>query len=165
MTDETTETRATGGASSREAGGRVPLLLARAGGLLVGLPLGAVVETMRALPCAPVPGAPELVLGAAVIRGAVTPVVSLARLLGREAGGQARLITVRAGARTVALAADEVRGVHALDAAEVTRLPRLLEPAPGVVASLGVLDHDLLLVLEAGRLLDDALLAALEGAT
>lgn len=140
------------------------LLLARAGSLLVGLPLEHVVETMRRLPCSAVPGAPEFVLGASVIRGAVTPVVSLAALLGAGASGLSRLITVRAGRRVVALAVDEVVGVRRLDPAEVTALPRLLEPEAGAVSRLAALDQDLLLVLETGRLLDEALLARLEGA-
>ena len=138
-------------------GAHTDLLLVRLRADLLGLPLSSVAETMRPLPCSPLPGAPPFVLGAALIRGVVTPVVDLAGALGRpQLEAPRRLVTVRAGARAVALAVDDVLGVRRLEAAQLVGLPPLLEPATAAVSALAVLDRELLLVLEAGHFVDGA---------
>lgn len=62
-------------------------------------------------------------------------------------------MTVRAGARVVALAVQDVLSVRELPAASLQELPPLLgDSGAQAVASLGRLDAELLLVLGAVRL-------------
>ena len=120
---------------------------------------------MRPLPLEPLAGVPPEVLGAAIIRGVPTPVVDVRRLLGGAADPPARFVTIRAGATTVALAVDHVVGVVAVEPAALHALPPLLSgAAAGAVAAIGRLDAELLLVLEAARLVPPELLAAPGGA-
>lgn len=141
-------------------------LLCRSGTRLCALPLETVRETMRALPLEAVPGMPPFLSGLAVIRGAPVPVLDLACLLGAPAAGApagARFVTLELGRRQVALAVDAVLGVRALDAAAPAGLPPLLQSAEAAfLATLGTLDAELLLVLQAGCLLPEALWQALD---
>lgn len=129
------------------------------------LPLGPVRETLRPLPVEPVAGAPPFVLGLCVIRGAAVPVVDAAQLLGQALQGDApagtapavhaaRFVTLEVEQRQVALAVDAVLGVRPVPAATLQALPPLLQQAAGdVVAAIGQLDAQLLLVLRSARLL------------
>jgi purine-binding chemotaxis protein CheW len=109
----------------------------------------AVVE--RVLPMAavtPLPLAPDVVLGAINIAGAIVPVFDVRRRLGlpeRGYGPRARLVLARTARRVVALPADEVRGACAVDPAAVTSAEAL---APGIdhIAGAVALDDDLLLI-------------------
>jgi purine-binding chemotaxis protein CheW len=115
---------------------------------LVGLPIEHVVETMRPLPVERVAGAPHFVSGLSVIRGTPVPVVDVAGLLGEQRRQAERFVTVRAGSRIVALAVGDVVGLRTVDAESLHGLPPLLRDAPaGIVATVGTLDADLLLVL------------------
>lgn len=142
------------------------LLVCRVGAKLCGLPLAHVLETLRPLPTEPLAGANRLVAGVALIRGAPTPVVDARELLGsstEEAAG--RYVTLAlagsgAGARVVALAVDSVVGVR--DGERLGPLPALLREQAEVVAALGTLDAELLLVLERARLVPDAVWPLLE---
>jgi purine-binding chemotaxis protein CheW len=83
-------------------------------GLRFALPVSSVVRAVRAVEVTPVPGAPEVVLGAINVQGRVIPVVSLRRHLGRPERAielDDHLLIARAGSRTVALLVDEVCGV------------------------------------------------------
>ncbi len=134
-----------------------------AGSHLCGLPIDGVIETMRPLPVAPVPGASRFLQGVAIVRGEPVPVVDLAVLLGEVAappGPAARFVTVRAGERTAALAVSAVRGVSTLDLAELRHLPLLADAYGGALDALRARDGDLLLVLGAARLVPDEALAA-----
>lgn len=136
---------------------RRQLLVAEAAGLSAGIPLESVREIMRPLPVVRLVGAPDFVLGLATIRGAATPVVDLARVLGRAAPGNetfGRFVSLSVDGRPVALAVRAVSGVLGLD--ETTELPPLLSRvASDVVAALSLRDAGLLLVLEAGRLVPE----------
>jgi len=158
----------------------VQVLVVRAGGRTCAIPLASVVETMRSLPARPIAGVPPYVLGVALVRGEPLPVVDVERLLGGEAAPRlvpaapglargeraGRLVTVRAGgARRVALALDEVAGVRTVDRLACAALAPLLGgAAAGAVAGLGALDRELLAVLDASRLLEDAGFAAVDAA-
>lgn len=143
-------------------------LLCRSGPRLCALPLGPVRETMRALPLEAVPGMPPCLSGLAVIRGAPVPVLDLGRLLGGPAGaaestGGTRYITLELAQRQVALAVDAVLGVRALDDVACAAVPPLLHGAEAsLLAALGTLDAELLLVLQAARLVHEGLWQALD---
>jgi purine-binding chemotaxis protein CheW len=146
-TDESTEERA---------------LVCRVRDVLAALPLAHIVETMRPLPVAPLGLAPAFVLGVAIIRGVPTPVVDPGVLLGHpRAGHPTRFVTARAGARTVAIAVEEILGVRGFPAAALHALPAFLGDAP-VIASLAAIDTDLVIWLRAARLVPDAVWRELE---
>jgi purine-binding chemotaxis protein CheW len=130
-------------------------VISRVGERHCALPLAHVVETMRLGPLEPIGGAPPYVLGVATIRGELVPVVDLAQLLGIGGAQPARLVTIDVDNRRVALAVDAVIGVREIDD-EAHHLPPLLRDAGAdVVASVARLDGQLLLVLQAARLVPD----------
>lgn len=132
-------------------------LLARAASRTCAVPLAHVVETMRPLPVRDVRGAPDFVAGVSVIRGAPTPVVTLGALLGAPSA-PGRFVTLRLGARALALAVDGVVGIHEIPEADLQSLPPLLQGAQGeIVEAVGTLDAELLVVLRAARILPDEL--------
>ena len=138
-------------------------LLCRVHPFVCALPLGHVIETLRPLTVEPLWGAPGFVCGLSIIRGVPVPVVDMGRLLGSERTRPTRFVTLRAGARTVAIAVDAVIGVRALGSAGTGELPPLLSGAGNAaVLSLGSLDRELLLVLKSGRLVPDELFARLD---
>ncbi len=147
---------------SAESGGPVAPsvgLVVSVGSYSCALPLGHVVETMRPLPTEPIVGAKAFVRGLALIRGVPVPVIDLVQVIGAaEIGTPTRFVTVRLGDRTLALAVDAVVGVRSLDAVQLQQLPPLLRGASSdVVEAIGTLDEQLLVVLRAGRILDDAM--------
>ena len=143
----------------------VPVLLFRVRSRLCALPLAHVVETMRPLPIEPLAGAPVAVRGVALIRGSPLPVVALAALLEGEDEQSARFVTVRAGEFQIALAVDSVLGVHRIAAVSLRGLPPLLGGADqNAVSAIGMVDAELLLVLNAARLVPDSVWATLDSA-
>lgn len=131
-------------------------LLVRAGARVCALPVESVLETMRPLPISTLPEAPPFVSGVAVIRGEPVPVVDLHALLGGGAPGvAARFVTVRAGARSVALAVERVLGIEALTASAAAAPPLLSGASAAAVEALASRDGDLLVVLSAARLVPD----------
>lgn len=141
----------------------VPALLFRVQSRLCALPIEHVIETMRPLPIEPLAGAPVAVKGMALIRGVPVPVVALAVLLD-DAGEEhsARFVTVRTGKDQIALSVDSVLGVHRIAAASLLDLPPLLRDADNnIVSAIGAADAELLLVLNAARLVPDGLWNAL----
>lgn len=141
-----------------------PYLICRSNACLCALPLESVAETMRPLPVEPLAATPAFVLGISVIRGAATPVVDVARLLGSPAPvPPQRLVTLRIGARCVALAVEGVIGVHALPAAALAAVPALLSGAANeTVSAISTLDAQLLLVLQSARLVPESVWAAID---
>lgn len=119
---------------------------------------------MRPLPVEAIAGAPGFVLGLAVIRGEAVPVIDVARLLGAEGARPRRFVTVRAARRTIALAVDAVLGVRAIAEAPGGPAPLVGAVAGEMVSAIGVLDAELLVVLEATRLVPDAVLDLVERA-
>lgn len=141
----------------------VKLLVVRAGTHRVGLPIAHVRETMRPLPVEPLRDAMPSVLGLSIIRGASVPVVDLGDLLGRSpaSGHFGRFVTLVIDGRAVALALDEVVGVVTLGERAFSALPPLLaHAARDVVQALSLADAQLLLVLEATKLVPDRELSA-----
>ncbi len=152
------------GSLANEVRGSEPNLICRVASRLCALSLKHVAETMRPLPVEAVAGMPQFVLGIAVIRGSPVPVVDGVRLLvaAGEPSKATRFVVIRVGERRVALAVGSVLGIRSLEAASLGGLPPLLGDANAdVVAALGTLDSDLLLVLEGSRMLPASAWAAL----
>jgi purine-binding chemotaxis protein CheW len=131
-------------------------LLLRAGGCTFALNIEQVLEIMRPLPVEALAHAPACVRGLSIIRGAPTPVVSLAPLFPGHDGPPARFVVVRVGERRVALAVDAVLGVFKLDPATVHALPPLAQNADAdALQAIGALDAHLLFVLNSTCLIPD----------
>jgi purine-binding chemotaxis protein CheW len=154
-----------GGAQGRLVnGGDADLaLVCHVQGRLCALPLDHVIETMRPLSTTAIAGAPHFVCGVAVIRGAPVPVLDVARLLGGADASPGRFITLSVGMRRVALAVASVLGVRVIPSGSLSGLPPLLHEAGSeLVASIGLLDEELLWVLQSSRLLSEGAWAALD---
>jgi purine-binding chemotaxis protein CheW len=116
------------------------------------LPLPSVIETMRMLPIEAVAGAPALVRGLCIIRGAPTPVVDAAQLFDGEARACERLVTARTGRRIVAFAIDSVLGIQDFPADRKQQLPPLLRDVDSIT-SIAALDDELVFFLQLARIL------------
>jgi len=140
-----------------------PWLMCHAGSHLCAVPIAQVSETMRALPIEAVAGAPPGVLGVAVIRGAPVPVVDLGYVLGGTASQFKFFITIKADARTIALAVDAVVGIRLIGAQTYKALPPLLRDAANeTITGIAARDAALTLLLSASRIVSPEVLAHLE---
>lgn len=103
------------------------------GGRIYGLDVMGVREIVRYQPTTPLPKAPALIEGVVDLRGAVIPVVSLARVLGGEAsepGPTERIAIVECGGMVLGLRVDA--------AVDVLRAhPGELEEAPALATASG----------------------------
>lgn len=136
-------------------------LLFRAGTRLCAVPLACVAETMRVLPIEQLADAAGFVAGVSIVRGEPMPVVDVGALFDEPTRENRRFVTIDVGGRLVALAVGQVLGVGAIADDLLESLPPLLRDATrDVVRAIGVLDGELLLRLEASRLVPEA---ALEG--
>ncbi len=141
------------------------MVLVRSGNLFCALPLETVIETLRSPPVTAIDGAPVWVQGVAVIRGATVVVVDLAILLGAGLAElkQARVVTLRVGARVVGLAVESIIGVRDFERTMLAEVPPLLLQAhPEVLTAIGLLDGELMLVLDGSRIITEDELAGLE---
>lgn len=121
------------------------------------LPLVHVRETMRPLPIAALAAPVAQVLGLALIRGSSLPVVDLAALLGLHGVTPQRFVVIAVAERRVALAVSAVLGLRPMPVTE--SLPPLTREAPNeLIAAIGWLDAELLMVLDSARLLPEELL-------
>jgi len=141
----------------------VTWLLCRAGSHHFALPMQHVVETMRMLPIEKVAGCPPIVCGLSVIRGAPTPVIDAALLFDGHPGRCERLVTVRTGQRTIALATQAVVGIREIADDELEDLPPLLGDVEAI-AGLTTLDQHLVFLLRSARIIPDDILDQLSAA-
>jgi purine-binding chemotaxis protein CheW len=118
---------------------------------------------MRPLPSSPIAGTPAFVQGVAIVRGDPVPVVDLGAFVGAAGAAEraSRWVTVRAGPRTAALAVTAVLGVAALDPRDGRSEPLVQDACAGAITSLRARADDLLVVLDAARIVPDAAWAAL----
>lgn len=131
------------------------VLLVRSGERVCAIAIEHVVETLRPLRAEPLSGAPPFVTGVAVLRGEPVPVVDLAVFLSGAASPRVtRWVALRCGARVAVLAVDAVVGVG--DLAGDAPVPLLAGACGGALESLAALDRELLVVLEAGRVVSGA---------
>jgi purine-binding chemotaxis protein CheW len=126
-------------------------LAVRVGAGICAVPISDVVEIMRPLPIEAWSGAPDVVRGLSVIRGAPVPVVDLRTLLGASSDCPCtRFVAIRVGERRVALSVDAVLGIREFAPALRTQMPPLLSDAcTELVEAVGALDTELFMVLKA----------------
>jgi purine-binding chemotaxis protein CheW len=144
-------------------------LVFRIGSRVGALALKHVWETMRPLPVEPLPGSPSFVLGLAVVRGISTPVIDACRLLDPLAMSSrctsARFVSIKLGERCAALAVDAVLEVRSFAVGTLAEIPPLLRGAgTDLVSAIGALDAELLLVLDAARLVPESVWSAIGSA-
>jgi purine-binding chemotaxis protein CheW len=138
-------------------------LLCRTGTVLCALPVDHVIETMRPLPLDVLPGTPHFVAGLAIVRGAPLPVIVVSRLFGKEDKRPERLVVARVGKRRVGLLVDAVVGVRVLPHDMLQQLPPLLrDAAHDAVADISTLDGELMVVLQAARVVPADVFAIVE---
>jgi purine-binding chemotaxis protein CheW len=146
-------------------------LLCRIGSRVGALALKDVRETMRPLPIEPLTAMPSFVLGVAIVRGFPAPVVDAGRLLNPFASpstpiiasSSARFVSLKLGERTAALAVDAVLDIRPLAPGILADIPPLLREAGAEqMAAIGALDTQLLLVLEAARLVPESVWSAIK---
>lgn len=139
-------------------------LICRSASRLCAFRLQDVAETMRPLPVDAIPAMPDFLLGVALIRGAVVPVVDVAKLVGGVTGARPeRFVTVNVGERRVTFAVQNVLGVRELNALAMAEIPLLLhEIDTNSIAAITTLDAKLLLVLQGARVITEEIWAALD---
>jgi chemotaxis signal transduction protein len=112
------------------------------------LPLAHVIEIFRPLPIQAVGEAPAFVMGLSRVRGLPVPVIDLNLLLGQEPEEDAkRFVHLQVSERRLALAVDEVLGLHEVPESASEELPPLLAAGSPAVKALASLDGALLLLL------------------
>lgn len=112
------------GNSEARASAEETCIVVRCGAEVYAVALADAVEILDTAGTTPVPGAPAMVEGIAVLRGDVLLVLSLARLLGRgdtESGARSIVVIEHEGAR-YGLRVDQVDGIHAYDPARLRRV-------------------------------------------
>ena len=139
-------------------------LIFEAGAGVYAIPIEHVAETLRPLTIEPLAGTPDFVLGVSILRGVPVPVVDVSRLVtGIDQSVGQRLVTIKLGARRAALLVSSVIGVRRLSSDTLAGLPALLRAAADrAVAAISFLDADLLVVLNATRIVPDEVWSALE---
>jgi purine-binding chemotaxis protein CheW len=129
------------------------VLTVRAGSRQLALPAAEVAEVLRAPRLTRVPHAPAALSGVTSVRGEVVPVVSLARLLGEVAGGEASAasrVVLLGRSPPVALHVDEVTSLGSPSAAQAQpSLGQFIEVQGGTAR---LLDLDALLRDQFGEL-------------
>lgn len=138
--------------------GTTAFLIVRTGSRTCALPLSAVRETFRTLPAKNFAGLPDYLWGVCRVRGEPVPVADLGRLLGDAAGQPRRLVslTLPATGRRLAVAVEAVVGVHDVDDGSLVKMPPILASMRAdAVSWIGFHDSELLLVLDAARLVPE----------
>jgi purine-binding chemotaxis protein CheW len=138
-------------------------LVFRAGSMLCALRLDDVIETMRPLAARPLAGTPAFVRGVSIVRGVPTPVVDVARLLGGERAEVCRFVAVRTERGPVVFATGAVLGIRVAGPGDGSGHPGLLGAAGRLVAGVGTLEGEPVLLLQSMRVVPDEVWAAAAG--
>ena len=127
----------------------------RVGGLLVGVDVTVVQEVLAAQAITPVPGEPAGVLGLLNIRGRLVTAVDARHRLGlpeRTADADVANVIIRTGDEVVSLVVDRAGEVVDVDHDAYEEVPELVAETIRTLATGAYkLEHELLLVLDAGR--------------
>lgn len=136
---------------------------------LAAVPLAAVAEVLRPLPVSALSDLPPWVLGLSLVRGRALPVLEAGQLIGEAAQidykhapcasqKDQRFVVVHSGKRQAVLAVSGIEGLRRIDVSALQALPALaVSGNRAALNALGVLDGQLLTVLETIRLLSDEL--------
>jgi purine-binding chemotaxis protein CheW len=132
-----------------------------------GLHLAQVQRVIRAVDAAPLPDAPDAVLGAIDLQGTIVPLFNVRKRFGmieREVSPDDQYIIARSSRRTVALAVDTVKDIIQRPADQIVAAEKILDRMELIAGVLQledglVLIHDLdrFLSLDQERVLDEAL--------
>jgi purine-binding chemotaxis protein CheW len=136
-------------------------LLCRAGSRAFALPIPDVVETLRALPIEQLAGAPSLVRGLCIIRGAAVVVLDTGVLFGDQALNYQRIVTMRVGRRTIGFLAEAVIGIRTIPVDALAQLPPLLSEIE-TIGAITRLDDRLVFLLQAARAVPEDFLASID---
>jgi purine-binding chemotaxis protein CheW len=129
----------------------VQVLVFTVGAQCCAVPLTDVVEVMRAQPITAHGVLPLGVLGTTILRGQPTPVVDAGQILRGMSSSGARLLSLKVGARRVALAVDHIVGPSEIAEDALVDAPALVRGNDSVITALGVLDSELIHVLMSVR--------------
>lgn len=152
-----------GQTASRAESAATSALVFRAGPMLCALRLDDVIETMRPLGTRPLAGTPAFVRGVTIVRGMPTPVVDVARLLGGERAEVCRFVAVRTEHGPVVFATGAVLGIRTTAPGDGSGHPELLGAAGRLVAGVGTLDDEPVLLLQGMRVVPDEVWTAAAG--
>lgn len=154
------------------------LLTFGAGGRLYGCDVGVVREIIPFRRCTRLPGAPPFVRGLTNLRGTIVTVIDLSARLGGSAGRaparaaappaapaatvgrvEGSIILAEYGSKVVGLAVDAVRDVQTVAASDIESVDSAGAPegAAGVVAGLGQLGGEVVIVLDVQTILRQVL--------
>lgn len=144
-----------------------PIVVFVLDGQRYGVGLDVVERVLHMVAITPLPGRPDVVLGAVNLAGRVVAVIDVRRRLGLAAGDlgpQAQLLVAKTRRRIVALPVDQVTGVTEVKADRIAS-PEAVVPGLAPLAGVAALPDGLMLIhdleaflsLEEERQLDDAL--------
>lgn len=120
-----------------------------------GLPLSAVDRVVRAAEITPLPKSPEIVLGVVNVQGRVIAVINLRRrfrLPERDMALTDQMVVARTPRRSVALVADEARGVVEYSESQAVGAQSILRGLEYIAGAVK-LDDGLILIQDLDRLL------------
>lgn len=136
-------------------GESVSLVVFRLGERLFALHLEAVERALRLVDITPLPGAPEIVLGAVDVEGRIVPVLNVCRRFGmpeREVELTDQLLLASCSSRTVALLVENVAGVSRRAGSEIVGV-EAVEPRAEYVEGILQLDDGMVLIHDLERFL------------
>ncbi len=139
-----------------EGSARLEVLAFEVAGETYALPIQAVTEIVLPRTVTPLPRTPEFVLGVVSLRGAVVPVVDLARRLQLPSGESSRgsrILVLRDGEDRMGFWVDRVQGVVRFSPGDVETADFASAVDPRFLAGIGYhREGDLVALLDAGRL-------------
>ncbi|MGD8569370.1 MAG: chemotaxis protein CheW [Gammaproteobacteria bacterium] len=124
-----------------------------------GINVMQVQEVLRVSEIAPVPGAPDYVLGIINLRGNVVTVVDTRKRFGlerRELDDSSRIVIVEANEQVVGILVDSVAEVVDLKVSEIETAPNVgTEDSSRFIQGVANQDDELLIIVDLNKLLSD----------
>jgi purine-binding chemotaxis protein CheW len=124
-----------------------------------GINVMQVQEVLRVTEIAPVPGAPDYVLGIINLRGNVVTVIDTRRRFGlptKEMDDSTRIVIIEAEDQVVGILVDSVAEVVDLRASEIETAPNVgTEESSKFIQGVASVDSELLIIVDLNKLLSD----------
>jgi purine-binding chemotaxis protein CheW len=124
-----------------------------------GINVMQVQEVLRVTEIAPVPGAPDYVLGIINLRGNVVTVIDTRRRFGlptKEMDDSTRIVIIEAEDQVVGILVDSVAEVVDLRASEIETAPNVgTEESSKFIQGVASVDSELLIIVDLNKLLTD----------